>query len=133
MPTLRQVTCNIELSPSNEPLKEYKTVYHDGFVETYVAVPSKPSNFSIHLSTSGYIAEGISMFVYIDGVYQCNRYRGYLVRPDGTTNRVETEVDFRVRQKEERQGEEKFIGREWTFEALNISETPSLHASSSYN
>lgn len=60
------------------------------------------------------------MLVFIDGVYQCNRNRKGLITPDGTLTPDFYEVDFRVRQKEERVGTGKFIGRPWRFESLNI-------------
>lgn len=121
MPTLKQLTCSVDLSPTNVSLREHDTTYGDGFVETYVAIPSEPSGFNIHFTSSGYIAPGLAMFVYMDGVYQCNRNRRNLIVPDGLSPGAHTEVDFRVRQKEEKAGAPgKFIGREWRFEKLNI-------------
>ena len=64
------------------------------------------------------------MFVYIDGAYQCNRNRSNLRVPAEGTKRRRTEVDFRVRQKEETWvgGDggigDRFVGREWRFEKL---------------
>lgn len=72
----------------------------------------------MHLTSSGYIAPGLAMFVFADGVLQCNRNRVNLVVPSEDTKREETEIDFRVRQKEDKIGEGKWIGREWTFEEL---------------
>lgn len=118
MPTLKQITCNVEWSDSSLVLQEYQTVYADGFVETYIAVPSTPTPFSIRLRSNGYIAPGLAMFVYMDGVYQCNRNRRNLKIPDGTTTRTQTEVDFRVRQKEEMMPDGTFNGKQWRFEKL---------------
>ncbi|KAI9876304.1 MAG: hypothetical protein M1830_006809 [Pleopsidium flavum] len=120
MPVLKHLTCNIEWAGSEVALKEYNTAYSDGFVQTYVAIPPISTAFSVHLKSNGYIAPGLAMFVYMDGVYQCNRNRRNLKVPDGTMSRRYTEVDFRVRQKEEKLEDGSFLGKEWRFEKLNI-------------
>lgn len=120
MPTLKQLTCHVEWSSSNLPLAEYNTTYADGFVSTYIAIPSTPTPFSIHLTSHGYIAPGLAMFVYMDGVYQVNRNRRNLEIPGEGTKRSHTEVDFRVRQKEELLWDGSFEGKEWRFEKANI-------------
>lgn len=122
MPTLKQLTCNVEWSDSSLVLPEYRTSYADGFVETYIAIPSTHAPFSIHLQSNGYVAPGLAMFVYMDGVYQCNRNRHNLKIPDGQTTRKQTEVDFRVRQKEESNFDGTFNGKQWTFEKLNVGQ-----------
>lgn len=119
MPTLKQLTCQIERGPLNLPLREYNTKYADGFVETHIIVPTQPSPFSVHLTSDGYIAPGLAMFVYIDGVPQCNRNRRGLIAPTMDSKLLETNIDFRVRQKEDKVSDGKYIGREWSFEALN--------------
>ncbi|EKG22160.1 Zinc finger ZZ-type protein [Macrophomina phaseolina MS6] len=121
MPTLKQLTCQVERETSPEPLKEYSTNYGDGVVETFLAIPDAPAAFTIHLTSSGYIAPGLAMFVYIDGVYQCNRNRKGLVAPDDTVPPDFYEVDFRVRQKEEPIGSGRFLSRPWRFEDLNFA------------
>lgn len=121
MPSLKQLQCNIEVGPKNIILTEYGTVYGDGFVETFVAVPTLSANFSIRLTSSDYIAPGLAMFVYMDAVPQCNRNRRGLVIPNATTEPWQTEIDFRVRQKEEKFDDGRYLGREWTFEQLNTS------------
>ena len=117
MPTLKQLTCHVEWSASGSsvPLQEYGTVYSDGLVETHIAVPPVSTPFSIHLKSDGYIAPGLSMFVYIDGEYQCNRGRNNLKIPTGTTQKHHVNVDFVVRQKEEAIPGGGFIGRQWRF------------------
>lgn len=122
MPTLKQLTCCVEWSGSSLPMPEYQTIYSDGFVETYIAVPPPPTPFAIQLSSSGYIAPGLAMFVYMDGVYQCNRNRHNLVLPDKGTKRRQTEINFKVRQKEERKWDGTFEGKQWRFEKVNVGE-----------
>ncbi|KAF2099859.1 hypothetical protein NA57DRAFT_55797 [Rhizodiscina lignyota] len=119
MPKLKDLSCYIELAGSNAKLHEFELYYSDGFVETYVPVPDSPSPFSIHLQSHEYIAPGLAMYVYIDGVLQCNRYRLNLPVPDAESTSRKSLVDFRVRQKEVRHGE-SFIGRDWSFDKLNI-------------
>lgn len=123
MPTLKQLTCSIELGSTSHALKEYGTEYYDGLVETFIAVPTEDVNFSIHLTSERYVAPGIAMFVYIDGQYQCNRNRRGLVIPDKDTPANYYQVDLRVRQKESKQPDGSFIGRSWTFHELNIGKT----------
>lgn len=49
MPTLKQLTCNVEWSASGPsiPLQEYGTTYFDGLVETWIAVPPVSTPFSV--------------------------------------------------------------------------------------
>ncbi|KAL8726341.1 MAG: hypothetical protein Q9181_006082 [Wetmoreana brouardii] len=117
MPTLKQLTCHVEWSASGPslPLQEYSAAYSDGLVETYIAIPPVSTPFSIRLQSNGYIAPGLSMFVYIDGEYQCNRGRNNLKIPTGTTLKNQTDVDFIVRQKEEVISDGQFLGRQWMF------------------
>lgn len=122
MPVLKQLRCSIEKGSDNIPLTEYETKYHDGFVETFVRVPADPISFSVHLTSNGYIAPGLAMFVYMDGIAQCNRNRRGLVIPEINIASTETEIDFRVRQKEDKLEGRKFIGREWSFAQLNRGE-----------
>lgn len=125
MPTLKQLTCTIKWANSQAALKEYNTAYSDGFVQTYVAIPPVSTNFIVHLKSNGYIAPGLAMFVYMDGEYQCNRNRRNLKLPDGKMSPKYTEVDFRVRQKEDKLADGSYIGKEWRFEKLNIGNSSS--------
>jgi hypothetical protein len=122
MPTLKQLTCSIEWADTGTPFKEYGTVYGDGLVETFIAVPEKPQPFSIHLVSTGYISEGLSMIIFIDGEYQCNRNRTNLRfwKPNAARNL--TDIDFRLRQKEKPVGDGTYIGREWRFDSHNVGE-----------
>ncbi|KAL8939056.1 MAG: hypothetical protein Q9216_003563 [Gyalolechia sp. 2 TL-2023] len=122
MPSLKQLTCNIEwtASGSSLPLQEYGTTYSDGIVETYIVVPEVPTPFAIRLKSDGYIAPGLSMFVYIDGEYQCNRGRNNLKIPDSTTHERETNVNFVVRQKEKPIRGGGFFGCQWIFGTLEV-------------
>jgi hypothetical protein len=120
MPRLRQITCQVEWPDTGLKFEEYGTVYGDGLVETFIAVPDKPQPFSIHLTSKGYIAEGLAMLVYMDGEYQCNRNRLHLKPPEKAQARDRTDVDFRLRQKEKTIGGGTFIGRDWRFDSHNI-------------
>ncbi|KAI9819458.1 MAG: hypothetical protein M1827_006906 [Pycnora praestabilis] len=125
MPTLKQLTCTIEWAGSEVSLQEHATAYSDGFVQTYVAIPPASTAFTVHLTSSGYIAPGIAMFIYMDGIYQCNRNRRGLKMPRAGTRKNETEINLRVRQKEEKQENGTWLGKEWRFEKLNVE--PSFH------
>lgn len=122
MPTLRKLTCKVEWSDSDIPLAEHNTSYADGFVKTYIAVPSRPTPFSIRLRSNGYVAPGLAMFVYMDGVYQCNRNRHSLRIPDGTSTRKHTEVNFHVRQKEEMMQDGTFRAKPWRFQKFDVGQ-----------
>jgi hypothetical protein len=118
MPSLKDLHCAIELSGGQQALREFGTIYRDGFVETFIPAPSKLQYFSIHLTSNKFIAPGVAIFVYVDGVYQCNRNRQDLKLRKPSDSR--SLVDFRVRQKEERQEDGSMIAREWAFDKLNI-------------
>jgi hypothetical protein len=120
MPTLKQITCLIKYSSKDIKLREYETKFSDGFVTSYVGVPSTSNSFSIHVTSDGYIAPGLAIFVFIDGVPQCNRNRTGLIWPDAGTEKWQTDVEFTVRQKEEKFADGKWLGREWTFASLNV-------------
>jgi hypothetical protein len=120
MPSLKDLNCSIELSDNQQALQEFGTIYGDGFVETFVPVPNKPQPFSVHLTSNKFIAPGVAIFVYVDGIYQCNRNRQDLKLRKPSDSR--SLVDFRVRQKEERQTDGSMIAREWAFDKLNIGE-----------
>ncbi|KAI9852614.1 MAG: hypothetical protein M1838_000062 [Thelocarpon superellum] len=119
MPTLKQLTCQIEWSRSDVPLREYGTVYSDGFVQTFVTVPPISTPFSVHLTSKGYIAPGLAMFVYMDGVYQCNRNIYGLETPESTSDPTDCEIDFRVRQREQKLPNGSWYGKEWSFAKLS--------------
>jgi len=126
MPTLKQLTCHVEWPISKTPFREYGISYGDGVVESYIAIPPGSTPFAISLKSKGFISSGLAMFVYIDGVYQCNRNRSNLkfVAPPGDVMQAPATVEFRVRQKEERLPNGDWIGRPWRFEPLNIGEFP---------
>lgn len=119
MPTLKQLTCTVEWDGSPSPLDEFQTAYSDGYVETYIAVPDGTTPFSVRLRSDSYIAPGLSMFVYMDGVYQCNRNRQKLKPQEQARSKIQTEVDFVVRQKEQMLESGAFIGRPWRFNRVN--------------
>lgn len=125
MPSLRKITCNV-LWPQGTPFKEFATYYGDGIVETFIAVPSdKPQKFSIQVTSKGYIYEGLTAVVFIDGVYQCNRNRVNLVRPKKDVPAERTEIDFCMRQEERKLKDEGyFLGSDWRFDNFNTSITP---------
>jgi hypothetical protein len=121
MPSLKDLTCSIELSDGHKPLQELGTVYNDGTVETFIPVPkNKKQAFTVHLTSGKFIAPGLALFVFIDGVYQCNRNRQDLKLKTPPSRRLL--VDFRVRQKEERQSDGSMLAQEWTFEGLSSGE-----------
>ncbi|KAK2811964.1 hypothetical protein FQN50_001671 [Emmonsiellopsis sp. PD_5] len=125
MPTLKQLTCHVEWAGSNVPFKEYETTYGDGSVECYIAIPNSSTPFSVSLKSNGYIASGLAIFVFMDGVYQCNRNRDDLraiAGPSGATKKFR-DISFRVRQKEERLPDGSWIGRPWRFEPFQTTQS----------
>ncbi|QIW98157.1 hypothetical protein AMS68_003675 [Peltaster fructicola] len=117
MPTLRGIECTIELADA--PLNEHHTRYRDKYVECYIAAPDSDYSFTIHATSSEYIGEGLSVFVFIDGDYQCNRN---VPMPPRTASNVRSSAaltaEFRLRQKEEKLSDGSFVGREWSFAHL---------------
>ncbi|KAL2037699.1 hypothetical protein N7G274_009644 [Stereocaulon virgatum] len=126
MPTLKHLTCHVEWASSQVPLSEFQTAYADGYVETYIAVPSFPTPFEVHLTSDGYIAPGLAMFVFMDGVYQCNRNRQNLQIPGEDVPKNLTEINFQVNQKERQIEDGSFHGKDWRFEKVNIVESSDI-------
>ena len=126
MPTLKQISCSIELGPSNVKLPEYGTIVRDGYIETFIAVPDTSIPFTVHIKTKGYIGPGLAFFVFMDGEYQCNRNRTDLKIPSPELEKKDYEAEFRLRQKEEKTGDGGFIAREWSFAKLDRGERMSI-------
>jgi len=118
MPTLKQVTCSV-FTENDIKLREHQTTYSDGFVSSYVVVPPKSTKFNIKVTSEGYVGPGLAMYVFIDGVSQCNRNRTGLLLPATGVSKSDYEVEFRVRQKEEKLADGTWVGREWTFAGLD--------------
>jgi len=118
MPVLGQLDCSVRVYDAR--LNEYGTKYDKHAAQTYVAIPDVSTPFSISLKAKEYIAPGLSAYVYIDGVYQCNNAQGHY---DPKKN---PRAEFRFLRKEELVSDGKntgkFIGREWRFEKFNIGE-----------
>ncbi|KAK0933350.1 hypothetical protein LTS01_026176, partial [Friedmanniomyces endolithicus] len=58
----------------------------------------------------GYIAPGLAAFVFMDGQYQCNRNRLRLKLPEDGVDPSQYEIDFYMRQKEEKAADGRFVG-----------------------
>ncbi|KAK4545788.1 hypothetical protein LTR36_002742 [Oleoguttula mirabilis] len=121
MPKLKQLTCAVELGASRTKLKEYGARYSDGVVETFIAVPDTQVPFCVHVQSEGYIAPGLAVFVFMDGQYQCNRNKLRLAMPSDDVPPTQYEVDFCMRQKEEKTAGGTFVGRDWSFAQLDTS------------
>ena len=119
MPTLKQIHCSIELGASNIKLPEYGTTVGDGYTECFIAVPDTNIPFNVHIKSEGYIGPGLACFLFMDGVHQTNRNRIRLPMPGPGVKASDYEVEFRVRQKEEKTSDGMFLGREWTFALLD--------------
>ncbi|RMY20912.1 hypothetical protein D0867_03674 [Hortaea werneckii] len=123
MPKLKQLVCSIELGQNRTPLQEYGARYSDGAVESFVAVPDTKIPFCIRLKSEGYIAPGLAAFVFMDGQYQCNRNKLQLRMPDDGVPESNYEIDFCLRQKEEKTASGTFVGRQWSFAELNTAKS----------
>ena len=121
MPTLKNLRCTIDHGSSNQPLEENATSFGQNFVETYVAVPDFETAFTVHLAADGYIAPGLGVFVFIDGVYQCNRIKRRLVPPRDPGMPYVSGVDFRLKAPHVTTGGEGWTGDDFDFNHLGIS------------
>jgi hypothetical protein len=125
MPTLNHLTCHVEWPTSNIPFQEYGISYGNSVVESHIVVPPSSTPFAISLQSTSFIYSGLAVFVYIDGVYQCNRNICDLKSPKETDKATNTTtVEFRVRQKEIFLLNGDWIGRPWKFEPLKLCTIP---------
>ena len=131
MPTLRDITCSVRYAPNGIEFPEYGTLYGDGIVETYIAVPEDPCGFTISLKSNAYIYEGLAMVVFIDGTLNCNRNRTNLVPPHKTLPNNHSQVEFLVRQKEKPLHSGTYMGRSWRFDNFNIGKPTSCEPATS--
>lgn len=117
MPTLQNITCHVEDANNGlMPFHEHSIKYADRAVECHIDLPTEPTRFTINLMLNKFIFEGVSVHVYIDGHYQCNRsQRGLSFNPNSETGLYKAPVQFRVRQKEEFLQTGECLGRDWTF------------------
>ena len=120
MPTLRKLTCSIQWADTGTAFTEYGTCYGDGVVETFIVVPDKPQPFSIHITSKGFIYEGLAVIVFMDGHYQTNRNRVNLLPAKKGVPMERTELDLTIRQKEKPMGDGLYMGRAWRFDDHNI-------------
>lgn len=120
MPTLKDLVCHVQWADTNSAFPEYGTIYGDGLVETFIAIPNHPQAFTVRLTSRKFIFEGLAMIVFIDGNYQCNRNRVNLQPPKKGLPRNRTEIDFTVRQKEKPLGDGTYMGRDWRFDDYNV-------------
>jgi hypothetical protein len=126
MPTLWNLSCRVERTDQDHtPLEEYAITYGDKVVKSILKVPPEPTPFAISLVTDSYVSDGLSMFVFTDGIYQCNRNRCDLSFGDecfgGSGSCQRGGVEFRVRQKEEYLLTGECIGKAWTFMPYDTS------------
>ncbi|KAJ9603114.1 hypothetical protein H2200_012409 [Cladophialophora chaetospira] len=134
MPSLKDLTCHVQWADTGSPFPEYGTVYGDGLVETYIAIPSHPQVFNISLTSRMFISEGLAMVVFIDGQYQCNRNRVNLQEEKGDVPTKKSTINFLLRQKEKPLGDGTYMGREWRFDDCNLGRSSSIwHGFIAYN
>ena len=139
MPKLRQIACSIEWGNTKTAFTEHGTTYGDGIVETYVTIPDQPQPFAISVTSRGFIAEGLAIFVFIDGKYHCNRNRVGLKPYKKGQARDETEINLRLRQKEDLIGTSQYkehgmyLGRPWRFDKHNLGERHSIFLMIAYS
>lgn len=112
MPTDHFITCRVELA--EVPFPEHKKVRRDRSVKCYIATPETDHPFTIHVTSRDPNGQGLAVFVFIDGVYQCNRNAPI----DTKASKSGIAAEFRLRQKEEKMSDGSFIGREWSFAQL---------------
>jgi hypothetical protein len=114
MPSLGDLECHLELEPPGIKFSEYRAQYLNSAVETYVAIPEHPTAFSIVLDVLGYISPGLSVYVFIDGVFQVCKNKSTGSRCAKKT------TQFRFNQKEQHISKDRVIARDWRFEKFNI-------------
>jgi len=120
MPSLGTLECHVELAETGLQLNEYDTFWASNAVECYIIIPNQPSPFQIRLSATGYFSPSLSAFVYIDGVFQCNRFKRGLLPPTNGSNLEESRVDFKFKSKDYTLQGGRMISHPWRFEKLNI-------------
>ena len=121
MPTLGLLRCHLKWQGCEKPIQEHAIEYSDSHVQTYIPVPPNPTPFFVHVSTEGYIATGLSAFVYIDGEYQCNRGRRGIKYPGQGVNPAEICIDMKMRQKEVTMADGAHWGMPWMFKQVNAA------------
>ena len=127
MRSLKDLICHVQWADTGSPFPEYGTIYGDGLVESYLAIPPHPQVFTISLKSRMFISEGLAMIVFIDGQYQCNRNRVNLQplqpgKDESPTSK--STINFLLRQKEKPLGDGTYMGREWRFDDCNLGECP---------
>lgn len=120
MPTLKDLTCSVEIGKYDQKLTEFQLQYEDAFAVCHIVVPEEPTTFSIHLTSQGFIAESILAMIWIDGVYQCNKLHTNL-RPPTPEDPRGKQLNLRMRQMIRPTGEDGvFTGSQWVFDRVQI-------------
>jgi hypothetical protein len=114
MPALGHLECHLELEPGGIQFDEYRIQYSNSAVKSYVVVPGHSSTFSIVLNVEGYIAPGLSVYVFMDGVFQVSKNKA-----TGGRN-AKKGIQLRFSQREQHITNERVIARDWRFEKFNV-------------
>lgn len=120
MPVLNQLECYIKLADSGLRLIEYDTWWGANAVECYVAIPNQPSPFKIQLDCKGYVSPALAAYVYMDGVYQCNRFNKGPLPPEDARTLDDTKMGITLTGKEYYLQGSRQIQQPWRFEKLNV-------------
>jgi len=120
MPALGSLECYVELAESGFRLNEYDTFWASNAVECYIAIPNQPSPFQIRLSATGYFSPSLAAYVFIDGVFQCNRFKRGLLPPTNGSKLEDSRVDFNFKSKDYTLQGGRMISHPWRFEKLNV-------------
>jgi hypothetical protein len=75
MPILNDLECHIKPFESSIPFKELDTRFRGRSATTLVQALGTITRFCITIKSTKYISSGLGVFIYIDGVYQCNRLK----------------------------------------------------------
>jgi hypothetical protein len=115
MPLLGSLDCSIQVG-NNGVLYEYGVKHEKNAALCYVAIPDVTTDFTLILQNREYISPGLAVYVYIDGVYQCNRAKSNM------DPKHKPGTQFTLKGKEDELAPGQFIQRPWKFEPLNIGE-----------
>lgn len=116
----------VENATTATPFPEHGTQYHDGVVEAFLEVPGRTTDFAIRLQLDEHVAPGLQVFVFIDGVYQCNRIVRGLLPPDDPSAAVNYQVDVKMRQMETEIDHGLFLGNRWSVGRLRSGKFESM-------
>lgn len=116
MPAARGITCSLKIEGQDSSSLEYDIQTEDGFASAFV-VAEENKRFSLDVATTTWIHSDLTLFVYIDGVYQTGAVWRRL-SPEGFLKKT----NFHCKVETNKRDHNTSFEKAWRFDKLPVGE-----------